>query len=112
MLSLYSEEQPRGLLGTAHVRVAAIECSPGKSIEPGHAQVWSCRNRTLGKTKSRLFRLGRAYLASAKWTGIKAGCRCTYQHHGALSLYRDLSADGAAGAVSARVRTEKTCPPT
>jgi hypothetical protein len=66
-------------------------------------------NSTPTKAKPRLFRLRRSQFLSAKWAGIEALCRATYQHGHALSLHRHLSADGAGRAAPRGVETEETC---
>ncbi len=71
----------------------------------------SCRNRTLGKAKPCLFCLRRSQLASAKGAGIEARRRVPHKQGHCVPLYRHLSADGATGAASGRVRAEETCPP-
>jgi hypothetical protein len=73
--------------------------------------LWSCRDRTLRKTKPCLFRLLRGELAPTKGTGIEAHYHSTHHHGRALPLHRHLRADGATGAVIGRVRTEDACPP-
>src|ERR1035438_5642633 len=70
---------------------------------------WSCRNRTLGKTKPCLVRLFRGDLAPAKWTGIKAR-HATHQQGRPLPLDRHLRTNGAPGALARPVRTEEACP--
>src|ERR1035438_102868 len=69
------------------------------------------RDRTLLKTKSRLFRLRWGQLLSAKRADIEARSGATHHQGHACLLYRDLSANRASGGVGGRVRTEETCPP-
>jgi len=53
----------------------------------------------------------RRQLAAAKRTDIEAQCRgAAYQQGRPFPVYRRLSADGAAGAMTASLVTEETCP--
>src|SRR5271170_3776008 len=76
----------------------------------GTERFWSCRNRTLGKTKPYLFCLRRCQLGTAKRTGIENRSRVAHQQGHPLALYRHLGPDGPAGAATGGVRTEEACP--
>lgn len=59
---------------------------------------------------SRLFRVLRGQLLSAKRAGIESHSRISHQQGQTLPLYRHLSANRTAGLAAGRLKTEKPCP--